>query len=308
MGISCAVDQMTMKRQLDKFIEVSPLYLQMRGDGEAAEALREIKDPDRRMAAFWNYARYPKNKGKSIAEGWVWSDERIAAYKKSAEKRSADVAIAAVAQIFNNDPAMVAKDPGKAIYRLRGDTDPRNYDTQMDNWLREDAYSVVNYGKGLREQLAKEMSTCGLSPIMGDMLWDMDVQSVLNFGKLVEKYANSSNFGSHTVKDKKTGKVSQVPGLASPMFATPGLSDHGQSHAIDFKVYKTEGGKTTEFLGANGSERDKWRASGCAAALAGAIAKLNARMSRTVFAGPLKNPDEPWHWVYSPAPAAKAAN
>jgi hypothetical protein len=282
MALDCTVSRVIQKRQLDKFLELAPIYLVMRGDAQAAEALKSIEDPDRRMAALWNYARYPKNKNQSIAAGWVWSDQQIAAYKTSPEKRGADIAIQNVAQLFNSDKEMRAKGAGQAVYSLHGDTDPRPFKVQMANWLRSDAHSVVNYGRGLYEHLLKEMNRCDFYPIFTDPL---SVHDLMKFGKMIENYMDASKMG-----------------LKSPMFATPGLSDHGQSHAIDFKVFKTENGKPTQFLGTDSGLADNWRKEGCAAALARAVGVFNGRSGRKVFDGPLTNPDEPWHWVYHPAP------
>jgi hypothetical protein len=288
MNNSCVTNPTVMRMQLDKFIQVSPVYLVMRGDTQAAATLKVITDLDRRMAAFWNYVRYPKNKGRSIAEAWAWDKEQIAAYEKSPERRAAGVAIAAVKQLFADDPKIKAiGEADSAVYTLWGEPDPRPLETQLNNWQRSDADSVKEYGRVIREHLVKEMSVCGLAPVNNGIIWDMNVEQLMKFGQFIEKYADSSSMGAK-----------------SPVFATPGLSDHGRSRAVDFKVIKHGQGKPEVYLGANSKQADRWRSEGCAGALTRAVNTLNQRNGRTVFKGPLSSPDEPWHWVYQPAPEA----
>lgn len=83
----------------------------------------------------------------------------------------------------------------------------------------------------------------------------------------------------------------QRTGKPSLMVATPGLSSHGVGQAIDFQVHKVGG---AQVVGAGGAEA--WRSTGWAAKLADAV-----RPSR-YFSGPLKSPDEPWHWTFDPTP------
>ena len=74
--------------------------------------------------------------------------------------------------------------------------------------------------------------------------------------------------------------------------AAPGLTLHGRASAIDFQVMKDG----TILAGANGKEVESvWRAEGW-------DVKLKASMDAAgpSFKGPLKNPDEPWHYDYVP--------
>jgi hypothetical protein len=82
--------------------------------------------------------------------------------------------------------------------------------------------------------------------------------------------------------------------------AAPGLTLHGRAHAIDFQVMKD--GQI--HAGANTKQVDSvWRAEGW-------DEKLKASMTAAgpSFSGPLKNPDEPWHYDYRPATATTASN
>jgi hypothetical protein len=74
--------------------------------------------------------------------------------------------------------------------------------------------------------------------------------------------------------------------------AAPGLTLHGRANAIDFQIMKD--GRI--YAGANGKQVEGvWRAEGW-------DEKLKASMDAAgpSFSGPLKNPDEPWHYDYSP--------
>ena len=78
----------------------------------------------------------------------------------------------------------------------------------------------------------------------------------------------------------------------SPNLAAPGLSAHGQMHAIDFQILHNG----TVIAPADSAKvATVWRAQGW-------DAKLNASIKAAgpAFKGPLTSPDEPWHYSYSP--------
>jgi hypothetical protein len=78
---------------------------------------------------------------------------------------------------------------------------------------------------------------------------------------------------------------------ASPVpLAAPGLSLHGQSRVIDFQVRKD--GKTVAGPEV-ASVADVWEKQGWARKLQRAVDPAQG-----VFAGPLKSPNEPWHYEY----------
>lgn len=77
-----------------------------------------------------------------------------------------------------------------------------------------------------------------------------------------------------------------------PPLAAPGLSQHGRARAIDFQVH--QGNKV--IAGADTQDiQDAWIAKGWARKLAAAI-----KSTSTKFVGPLKMPNEPWHFEYRP--------
>lgn len=86
--------------------------------------------------------------------------------------------------------------------------------------------------------------------------------------------------------------------------AAPGLSRHGRARAIDFQLKKD--GRI--FAGTSvQAVREVWRAEKWDEKL-----KASIEAAGPSFSGPLKNPDEPWHYDYDPslqaAAATKAAN
>jgi hypothetical protein len=81
----------------------------------------------------------------------------------------------------------------------------------------------------------------------------------------------------------------QPPAIPVPL-AVPGLSMHGQSRAIDFQIRQ---GEKTIAGPEIASVVAVWEHQGWAAKLASAV-----DTSRGVFAGPLRAPNEPWHYEY----------
>jgi hypothetical protein len=78
----------------------------------------------------------------------------------------------------------------------------------------------------------------------------------------------------------------------SPNLAAPGLSAHGQMHAIDFQIAKAG----ALIAPADSSKVDSvWRSMGWDAKLKTSIAAVGLP-----FVGPLTSPDEPWHYSYTP--------
>lgn len=79
----------------------------------------------------------------------------------------------------------------------------------------------------------------------------------------------------------------------SPPLAAPGLSAHGQARAYDFQVRSADAlvaGTDTARIASD------WIAAGWAARLA-----LAVHAAGDAFDGPLRSPDEPWHYTYTAA-------
>ncbi|WP_372016551.1 hypothetical protein [Pseudoxanthomonas sp. 10H] len=82
------------------------------------------------------------------------------------------------------------------------------------------------------------------------------------------------------------------PTPSAVTLAAPGLSPHGQGRAYDFQVMR---GGTLVAGTDSGSVRSRWVGDGWAGRLAAAV-----RASGAAFSGPLRSPDEPWHYQYEP--------
>ena len=80
---------------------------------------------------------------------------------------------------------------------------------------------------------------------------------------------------------------------AAVNLAAPGLSSHGQALAYDFQVVQ---GHALVAGTDSRSVQSRWIAEGWAARLAAAVRESGASLS-----GPLRSPDEPWHYRYEPS-------
>lgn len=82
--------------------------------------------------------------------------------------------------------------------------------------------------------------------------------------------------------------------------AAPGLTLHGRANAIDFQVMKD--GRI--YAGASSKQVEAlWRTEGWDQKLKASISAAGPS-----FTGPMTNPDEPWHYDYSPPPATGSSN
>lgn len=80
--------------------------------------------------------------------------------------------------------------------------------------------------------------------------------------------------------------------IPTPSLAAPGLSLHGRMQAVDFQVMS---GNRLVAGTAVSSVAQEWETSGWKARLQASIDEADVG-----FVGPLKNPNEPWHYDYRP--------
>ena len=80
--------------------------------------------------------------------------------------------------------------------------------------------------------------------------------------------------------------------VPTPSLAAPGLSLHGRMQAVDFQVMA--GNRLVAGTDVS-SVTEAWETTGWKAKLQSAVNEANAG-----FVGPLKNPDEPWHYDFRP--------
>lgn len=148
-------------------------------------------------------------------------------------------------------------------YKLTGSPDPRPLSKQIDYWNTRDGVGEI--ATSLESKLLFELRKDGYTE-------DDDGY---------EKFCN-------LLAVRWAGGVIQ-----EPKNAAPGLSAHGQMRAIDFHVHKNG----AVVAGSGGASN--WRAQGFAEDLKKAVGRVNSQYGREVFSGPLKSPDEPWHYNYN---------
>jgi hypothetical protein len=146
-------------------------------------------------------------------------------------------------------------------YSLYANTTARSLDLQVQRWNSNTSVGVIS--ERLREAAARELSANSY-PVRPD------ARSSARFANFLREWR-------------------PAPG-AAPL-AVPGLSPHGRSRAIDFQI--TRNGRIiapTEIA----KVRSVWEGQGWAG-------KLAAALRDTRFVGPLKSPNEPWHYEYEEA-------
>ena len=85
--------------------------------------------------------------------------------------------------------------------------------------------------------------------------------------------------------------------VPTPSLAAPGLSLHGRMQAVDFQVMS--GNRLVAGTEVS-TVAEAWEASGWKAKLQSAVNEADAG-----FVGPLKNPNEPWHYDFRPVETAE---
>jgi hypothetical protein len=159
----------------------------------------------------------------------------------------------------------------KSGYKLSGSAHPRPLSEQIHYWK-------------IRESVGKSANS---------LVSKLDFE--LRGDEYTEDYAGYDKF-CYLLAVRWAGGV-----IKEPTNAVPGLSSHGQMRAIDFHV-KHEGKKVATSGGA-----DNWRTSGFDDVLRKSVKQVNQKYGRTVFDGPLKSPDEPWHYTYIPVTSPESS-
>ena len=195
--------------------------------------------------------------GPQLSSRWSWSAEEIRAYEASQEYRDLMAEIAAVRTRFE------AQNPGYSLY---ANTTARSLDVQLQRWNSNKSVGAI--ADRLHEAAQREVAASTYPP-------HPDAKATLRFAAFLRGWR---------------------PSPAAPL-ASPGLSLHGRSRAIDFQVVRngqivapTEVSKV----------RSVWEQQGWAG-------KLAAVMQDTRFVGPLQSPNEPWHYEYAPRASAPGA-
>jgi hypothetical protein len=189
--------------------------------------------------------------GQDLSARWSWSAEEIRAYQASHEYRELLADIAEVRARFESE------NPGYSLY---ANTEARSLDVQLQRWNTNKSVGVV--AARLHDAVVGEMKSLAYPE-------HPDPKATVQFAEFLRAWR---------------------PSPAAPL-ASPGLSLHGRSRAIDFQIMQNERIiAPTEVT----KVRSIWERQGWAG-------KLAAAMRDTRFVGPLQSPNEPWHYEYAPA-------
>lgn len=146
-------------------------------------------------------------------------------------------------------------------FTLYANTDVRSFGVQLQRWNENRTVGAV----------AKELHRAAATHLRGNYPAKPDSAAVKRFAGFLREW---------------------VPPRAAPL-AVPGLSLHGRSRALDFQVHKdgriVAGPETA-------TVSTIWEKRGWDRKLRLAVAPENGK-----FVGPLRAPNEPWHYEYVPA-------
>ena len=187
-----------------------------------------------------------------LSSKWSWSTEEIARYKQSAEYK------AALAEVEKVKAKFAEQNPG---YSLEVNTEVRTLEAQIASWNR--TQSVGAAAETLIAAAQKELA----GPSYKEQPDDAGLRRFQNF-------LSNQNLS------------------VSPTVATPGLSQHGQLRAFDFRIKQ---GSQVIATTDSSTVKTVWDAQGWTSKLNAAVTAASRK-----FAGPLATPREPWHYTYIP--------
>lgn len=191
---------------------------------------------------------------EEINAKWAWTEQEAREYRKSDEYRRA------LEEVANVRRAFAELNPG---YQLQVDIEIRSLSSQIGKWN-----SVRSIGEGADELMNNALA------FITDSLAAPDPESMeedlLRFLAFLRAFEPKRH----------------------PTVAVPGLSQHGQLRAFDFRV--SRGGRV--IAGASTiTIPTAWDRAGWTAKLCEAILAVSPK-----FEGPLLQPYEPWHYEYRP--------
>ena len=197
--------------------------------------------------------RYYLNRQGSLKSEWTWTRSQFERFKRSGSYRKAIAEVERVKAMF------AQLNPG---YTLGTTLEARPLEDQVSSW--NTVPSVERAASALYRQLMRAALDSNLN-IPPD---SADLQA---FRQQLQDAA--------------------LEGV--PTVAVPGMSQHGQLRAFDFRIYR----RRRLIAGATAATIEQaWDSSGWTAKLKAAVALASSH-----FYGPLQNPYEPWHYTYTPS-------
>lgn len=204
---------------------------------------------------------------------------------------------AALARIEGDDRRLLAL----RGYLRAGDTDPR--------WSWSEAQIKAYDGSPEQQQAHAEVARVQARFAADNPGYALHVNlQVRSLDEQLRKWNGNASVGAAAQALQRAAAGACTPATASSFagwlrawrppapvnLAVPGLSPHGQGRAYDFQVMQGD----TLVAGTDSSRRQSdWVEGGWAERLAAAVQASGAR-----FEGPLRSPDEPWHYAYVPEP------
>lgn len=259
------------------------------------DALGKLPDLQRRTLALHRYLRkIDRTSVAALRKQWAWTEQQFDDFQGTDDDKLLTRELAAVRKKFND---------ANSGYKLRTGPKFRNLQQQIKNWNGNG--SIGTNAKKYFPKVRKEIQRTGpdgepLYPDLGGYLsresglLTLSVMSKVILPGMVAVLpgALAATAGVRpewkpVLELKKF--LAKKSGYATKfMVATPGLSDHGQARAIDFRIVTAGGEKV---IGASNPSR--WEESGWADKLNAAI-----RSGSSHFDGPLSY--EPWHYEFNP--------
>lgn len=185
---------------------------------------------------------------------WAWTAEEARAYRKTEEYGHAIAEVTRVRNVFDS------LYPG---YSLKAPMEIRSLEAQLRNWNSVRSVAVV-----------------------ADSLFD---SCMVMMADTTSPFGNGGGIQAERFREFLVAWETPV----APTVAVPGLSQHGQLRAFDFRIYR----RRRLIAGATAATIERaWDSSGWTAKLKAAVALASSH-----FYGPLQNPYEPWHYTYTPS-------
>lgn len=252
----------TRKRKRQKrsvaAITLSPTELRLRSyiDSVAAPLDPRINKALRRIPATPRRLlalKYYLGRLTEVDSIWAWTFQEAREYRKTEEYRQAIAEVTRVRQVF---------DSLYSGYSLSAPMEIRSFEAQLNNWNAVRSVAVV-----------------------ADSLFDSCMTMMADTASIFGK-----SDSIHATLFQDFLNAWETP--TAPTVAVPGLSQHGQLRAFDFRIYR----RRRLIAGATAATIERaWDSSGWTAKLKAAITLASNR-----FDGPLQNPYEPWHYTYIP--------
>ncbi len=236
--------------------------------------LGNIRNKYRHLLAVRGYTRFADR----IDTRWPWTEAEGLTFQASSEGEAMEREKRSIFREF------ASRHSG---YTLSANMEPRSLTSQRNSWNSND--TVLALGKRLWVLARRELDNNSTYPETPTEA------SIIAFRTWIAR--NPGALGLRvTVLRTVDGERVRVT-VRSPTNATPGLSSHGRLQALDFIVRRR--GRVIA-AARSGQRNTVWRGDiNWRNRLRNAINAVRPSI-RDHWDGPLRSPDEPWHYTYTP--------